>query len=385
MADDEVERSTDRSVARRARLLWSLVAVAVVGAGVAAWLTRSPASAPSSRVPAQRSAVAAFSIHAPPDDVPLMWFALPADQVPTAMRLRAVDWNGREVGDEDSHCLAPCSYDASPDGQRVLVREQPAEAQSSAPAGVFDSAGQLVGTIVDPAAWWADDGRHLCTSHSVATPAAAGVVELDLLDPSTSSRTLVAQLAPPSHALSQFAAWEINTCSTLADRVVATMMDSQGLHAVRVFEPSTGRLLYTSDQSMDPDCVCAIDDLVVSHDGAVAVENVVSGGVDAVDLGTGVAIPWQSTPSPLRRVSGLSWNGGRVLTMVASDTNGLVDVRSGRVTWRGAPHTTVSIIAVRPGTDDIALLVSPFRSLGEVVVVRADGSELHLPPAISGQ
>ena len=98
----------------------------------------------------------------PPIDRQLLWLPISPEQDPLAVRLRALDWSGHQLGTLALPCRAPCSFAPSPDGQRVLIAERQAQGERPTPGTVYDAHGRRVGTITDPTASWADDSRHLC-------------------------------------------------------------------------------------------------------------------------------------------------------------------------------------------------------------------------------
>jgi hypothetical protein len=383
--EDEPRRSRDPVITRNARIVALAVAGALAVAAIAVVLTRTPTTPGLAAPAANVTSAPPFRVHAPPPDRALVWLAVPSEQVSTSVRLRAVDWSGHVVGAEAFPCLGPCTYLASPDGLRVAVREQPADAHPVPPATVFTSDVRLVGSVTDSVTVWADDSRRLCTLHLTAAasgaPLASPPSELDLVDPAAHTTHVVADL-PLVEPGNTGDGWQVLACSTTSDRVIAAVEDQAGVRAIRVLTLSTGRTVYTSDASVDPGCSCAIAALTVSHDGGVAIEALATGDANLVDLRTGATTRWRGRSSPTDM---LTWNGRRTVTAVGHQAapNAVAEVPSGRVTWH-SDQAIVAVIAARPTADDLMLDVSTGMTSSRLVIVFADGVEIALPTYVSG-
>lgn len=358
-----------------------MLAGASAVAVITAVLTRTPATPPGVTRVANGSSTPPFHPQAPPAGRPVVWLAAPSDQVSTAVRLRAVDWSGQVVGAEAFPCRGPCTYDASPDGSRVLVWEQPPEGRVSAPGMEFTGDARPLGTLTDSVSVWADDSRRLCTLRP-APPAKSPAAQLYLVDPAAQASHFVAELPPPPQGSPNPGGWQVLACSTLSDRGIVTVVDQAGVRAVRVLTLSTGRLVYATDQPLDGGCSCAITALNVSHDGAVAIETLVSGAANLVDLRTGATTRW---PGPSAPNAGLTWTGRRTISWLGSrdNTDAVVEVPTGRVTWRPAAPSSLAIVAVRPSADDVMLDASSAETNGRYVIVFANGSQAAVPSWLS--
>ncbi len=358
------------------------VAVVATGLALARGSTGPPAGKPSppptvgTPVPSLQTPAAVFLVHPPPTDRQLLWFEINREQSPLAIRLHATDWEGHEVGTMAFPCQAPCWVNASPDGQRVLVGEQPPEGQAPAPDTVFDATGTRIGMLDGggPAAW-ADDSRHLCVLRNAvleATPAAATArPELDLVDSTASTSRIVATVVGMSPGY--LVDWVVLACSVSADRAVLSLDGQQGEHAVRVLQLSSGRTLHArDDQPPDGPCGCPVKSLAVDHDGTVALETLTQGGVRLRDLSTGAIPPWTAASAMRSPVFGLSWNGRRALT-----ADGVADVATAHILWR-PPSEPGYLVAARPGSDDVLVGVTGSSGNPEYIV-RNDGTEVDLP------
>src|ERR1700693_843278 len=315
----------------------------------------------------------------PPADRQLLWFAVLPEQDPLTVHLQALDWGGRQVGRLVLPCRGPCSFEASPDGQRLLVSERPAQGEPATPGVVYDAHGRQVGTIADPAAIWADDSRHLCllrpTDSVASPPAIISRAELDLIDPGGGQARVVASVAGIKSP-SAPAFWELVACSFTSDRAVGGFSEQQALPDVRVLELSTGRTLYARDDlAPGAICGCSVANMYVSPDAHVAIENIVGGGVQIRSLSTGTTGRWRPTSGGPGEVLGLSWRGH-----IALISKGTIDVTSGRVVWRVTPGASVGVLASRPGSADLLLYLAGNNGAPATeVIVRADGTSIPIP------
>lgn len=312
----------------------------------------------------------------PPADRQLLWFAALPEQDPLAVHLKAFDWSGQQAGKLVLPCRAPCSFEASPDGQRLLVSERPAQGEPPTAGVVYDVRGRRVGTIGDPAALWADDSRHLCrlrqTDSLAGTPPLISHAELDIVDPERGQVLKIANLAgagsPPASSF-----WELLACSLTSDRAVVAVNDQQALHNVRVVELSTGRTLYARDDlAPGAICGCSVARMLVSPDANVAVDNLVGGGVQTRSLATGQASRWPAGGPG--EILGLSWRGRRALV-----SKGVIEVGSDRLVWRVMPGPSVGVMASRPGSDDLLLYLAGNNGAAvTLIIVQADGPSIPL-------
>jgi hypothetical protein len=300
------------------------------------------------------------------------------EQDPLAVHLKAFDWSGRQVGELVLPCRAPCSFEASPDGQRLLVSERPAQGEPPAPGTIYDAHGRHVGTIANPAAIWADDSPHICllrpTDSVVGPLSMTSHAELDLIDPESGQLGLVASVAGVK-SLSAPAFWELVACSLTSDRAVVGFSERQALHSVRVLQLSTGRTLYARDDlTVGAVCGCSVANMFVSPDANVAIENLVGGGVQRRSLLTGDTARWPSSWAGPDGVLGLSWRGRLALT-----SKGIIDVTSGRLAWRLSPGVSVRLLATRPGSDDLILYIAGNnRPTATEVIVQGDGRSIPI-------
>jgi hypothetical protein len=333
----------------------------------------STASTPQLSPAPSPSPLAIFPVHPPPQDRQLLWFGRRSEQIATAVRLHATDWDGHEVGTLAVGCLAPCWFKQSPDGQRLLVGPFLAEDAPGHPADIFDASGRHLGTVDGLAsAVWADDSRHVCTLRALnpSAPRSASPihVELELAAPGAGPPRSVAEVGV-SIAVDS-GSWNVAACSIAADRAVLSLSGDVE-HAVRVVELSSGRTLYSRDDQTQPGtCACPVSNMVVSHDGTVAVENLSLGGLRFLNLSTGATTPGPAGLSAQTQVLGLSWNGRRALTSA-----GVFDVPTGRLLWL-APATAVGLSAERPGSDDVLVFVSAPSTSDRLAIVRGDGSAM---------
>jgi hypothetical protein len=322
-------------------------------------------------------------------DRPLLWVQPPEDTALDSLRLRASDWSGSDMGTVALHCLAPCSVDPSPNGERLLVRpdgmqlvELPDRSASLVlqPATVYDSSGAVVGSVSsvvgDDASTWADDSRHLCVLRNAPGPQGSVTApELDLVDTGNGDRRVVTpgggSMTGPSPATG-FQSWSIAACSVIGDRAVLTEGGTDGVGGVAVVQLSTGRLVYsrTDPLSTTSPRLYPVTDLAVSADGSLAAEQLTDRSIRLRNLLSGAVIPWpggaQNQPAS---VSSLSWHGLRAVT-----DRGVVDLSNGLVVWRPDLATPISPQQdARPGSDDVVVIVG-----GNEVVVRSDGSAVGL-------
>jgi len=315
----------------------------------------------------------------PPTDRQLLWFAVSPEQDPLAVHLKAFDWSGHQVGRLVLPCRAPCSFEASPDGQRVLVAERPAQGELPIPGTVYDARGRRLGAIADPAATWADDSRHLCllrrTDSVAGPPPIPSYAELDLIDPGRGQVGVVASVAG-INSPSAPAFWELIACSFTSDRAVVGFSEQQALHDVRVLELSTGRTLYARDDlAPGAICGCSVANMYVSPDMNVAIENLVGGGVRIRSLSTGAMARWPAASAGPDQILGLSWRGRLALI-----SKGIIDVASGRPVWRVTPGASVGLLASRPGSEDLLLhLAGNNGAAAKEVIVQGDGRSIQMP------
>ena len=327
----------------------------------------------NSRTPSDR-----FPVGPPPDDRQLLWFALSTEADPFAVRVQAFDWSGHRLGALTLPCQGPCSFAASPDGQRLLVYEQLPKDQPPVAGIVYDVNGRRLGTLANPSAIWADDSRHLCqlsgSDHPARPESSSGRAYLLIADPYQGQARFVASVARLS-ASSDPAYWELLACSITADRAVVAISDQGGLHDLRVVQLSTGRTVYTRDD-LPPGarCGCAVASLVVAADAAMAVENLVTGNVQLRKFSTGFAASWPSGSVMPGPILGLSWQGRRALTAA-----GIIDLSTGRILWRAPSPFSASLIARRPGSDDLLVSLSwPSGIVAREVIVQGDGRQIPL-------
>ena len=312
----------------------------------------------------------------PAIDRQLLWLPISPEQDPLAVRLRALDWSGQELGTLALPCRAPCSFAPSPDGQRVLIAERQAQGERPTPGTVYDAHGRRVGTITDPTASWADDSRHLCLMRATGAPASAPAttsqVELDILDPERGQDRVVASVAGVSSPAAP-AFWDLLACSLRSDRAVLAFSEQQAVHDIRVLQLSTGRTLYARDDlAPGASCGCPIASIEATANADAAAENLVGGGAQIVSFSTGVTTPWSSGATGSDEILGLSWRGQRALTSA-----GIFETSSGRLVWRAASAASVAIIASRPESEDLLLyLAGPNGTASREVIVLEDGRSL---------
>src|SRR4029077_14316555 len=198
----------------------------------------------------------------------------------------------------------------------LLVRPQGEPVQ---PAGVFDAAGDRLGSVVEASAWWSDDSTHLCVLRSPggnpSPPPASSPTELDLVDPFRATRRVVATLSglDASTLNGRTVGWTVAACSVESDRAVLAIEDMLGVGVVRVVRISTGAIVSAlDDPTRGPGC-CAVRDWALNHDAGVAIENLTRGGSRLRDLLTGQSTPWPPGASRANRAIALSWTGHRAL------------------------------------------------------------------------
>jgi hypothetical protein len=313
---------------------------------------------------------ALFAIVAPPAGTPLLWVTRPWEQVAGSSRLHALDWNGREVGSLEVPCEGQCFTKQSPDGRRLLVAR-------GGHADVLDASGRVLGSVpTDAVVAWADDSRHVCLLRSVTRPSPPATVEravLELADPASGVRRLVAAV---EGRVWYTGAWLLRSCSFLSDRAVLVLQNGAVISAVRVVQLSSGRIEYGTDDLLPPPGpVCSpchlTPPLIVSQDGRIAVENLVSGSARQRDLVTGLTSRWLALPLGEPTIA-LSWNN-----RVAVTSERVVDVASGRALWRAPP--TVEGVIIRPGGDDVLVVLAVrFGAEPQMRIVRPDGSSVQV-------
>jgi hypothetical protein len=324
---------------------------------------------------------AAFSVHPPPPGTQLVWLSRNAEELPQSVRLHAFDWNGREVGTLALPCRAPCGVQASPDGQRVLVR-QLGQTSTLLPGGpallfedggtVFDAQGERIGAVEaglpNFSVTWADDSRHLCVTHGVSGTGSTGSVQLDLVNPATATARTVTTFAAATSP--QF---EVLACSPGADRVVL-LVPSDGCvqQALEVFQLSTGRLLLThSYPSTGGPCAAGP---LVQHDGSIVYEPTANDGTALRDLSTGTSGSLPRGSFAFGALSGLSWNGHRLVTESGVITS------AGVAVWSAPRGAHVGLIAARPAGDDMLVFVTMPSGVGDRrAIVRGDGTQVAVP------
>lgn len=369
------------------------VGIAVITA-IVLWLRGSPAppvAQPIPVPPAPHTPPAVFDVHPPAGSGPILWFEVAWEQVPTAIRLRAVDWDGQEVGAVALPCLAPCSYDPSPDGRHILVRAQGEPVQ---PATVFDVAGNRVGAVSDATASWADDSRQFCVlrpprgSPSPSPLAASLPTEFDLVDPFLATRRVVASLSAlgASTVNGRPAGWTVATCSVESDRAVLAVEGQFGVGVVRVVRLSTGATIATLDDPTRGAGCCAVSTWALNHDAGVAIENLAGGGSRVRNLLTGQSTPWPPGASRANRAMALSWNGRRALVSgIGGSAMGIITTAGGAVQWLAPSGYDATLTAARPESEDVLLLIgTPSRAASpKWVIVRADGTEVALPSELA--
>jgi len=313
----------------------------------------------------------------PPIDRQLLWLPVSPEQDPLAVRIRAFDWSGQPVGTLAPPCRAPCSFAPSPDGQRVLIAEQPPLGVPPIPGSVYDARGRRVGTMTDPSARWADDSRHLCLMRPAGAPASAtptnSQAELDIIDPERGQDQLVATVTGVTSP-STPAFWDLLACSVKSDRAVLALSEREAVHDIRVVQLSTGRLLYARDDlAPGASCGCPIAEIEVAPNADMAAENLVGGGAQILRFSTGATFSWPASAGGSNRILGISWRGQRALTAA-----GIYDVSSGRLIWP-ATVVSVAIVASRPDSEDLLLyLAGPNGSAAREVIVKGDGGSIPI-------
>lgn len=314
----------------------------------------------------------------PPADRQLLWFAASPTQDPQAVHLQAIDWNGVQLGTLTLPCRGPCSFSASPDGQRLLVYERPALAEPPTSGVLYDPQGRRIGSLVAPFGSWADDNRHLCALRGIDTPTipppTASHAELEIVDPEAGQARVVAGLMG-INSPGSFGYWEVLACSVRSNRVVVAFADRETVHDLRVVQLSTGRTLYTRDDLVaGGTCGCPIGYMVVNPNAGIAIENLVGGGTRLRDLRTGATSAWQPGSAEPGPVLGLSWRGGHVLVQ-----SGIIELNSGRLLWRAPSSTDVGLITSRPESDDVLVYISaPNVATLREVIVQSDGQSIPL-------
>jgi hypothetical protein len=314
----------------------------------------------------------------PPADRQLLWFAGSPTEDPHAVHLLAIDWNGVQLGTLTLPCRGPCSFSASPDGQRLLVYELPAQGEPPTTGMLYDPQGRRIGSLVDPFGMWADDSRHLCVLRGIDAPSipppTASHAELEIVDPEAGKARVVAGLMG-INSPGSFGAWEVLACSVRSNRVVVAIADRETVHDLRVVQLSTGRTLYTRDDLVaGGSCGCPIRYMVVNPSAGIAIENLVGGGIQLRDLRTGATSAWQPGSAEPGPVFGLSWRGGRVLVQ-----SGIIELNSGRHLWRAPSPTNVGLITSRPESDDVLVYISaPNLATVREVIVQSDGRSIPL-------
>jgi hypothetical protein len=304
----------------------------------------------------------------PPRGVPLIWATRPWEQLPGRLRLHALDWDGREVGRLEVLCDGRCFVQQSPDGHRLL-------AASGERADILDETGRPVGQVpTDAVVSWADDSRHLCLVR--ALPSVSGTVQraaLELAEPGSGASRLVATV---EGTVWYRGAWLLRGCSVRADRAVLALQNSAVISGIRAIQLSTGRVVYLSDDLLPPPGpVCnpchLAPPLIVSTDGAVAVENLASGAARQRDLATGATSPWALQPLDEATIA-LSWGGRLAVT-----SRRVVDVASGRAVWR-APSVVEHVVAQPDGDAVLVVLASRLGAESQMRIVHPDGSSVAL-------
>jgi hypothetical protein len=332
-------------------------------------------------------APAGFIVQPPPGNTQLLWLSRNEEQVPDAVRLRAFDWNGSEVGTLALPCQAPCGIQASPDGGRILV-SQLGQIARQVPGGstvyvedggtVFDSIGRRIGSVAggvpNLAVTWADDSRHLCVAHGLKAPGAAGTVQLDLVDPTASVSRAVMTFVASAPVFTQVLA-----CSPSSDRaVLVRLSDGCAGQELKVVQLSSGRMVFAHTYPSTRN-VCA-GSPVVTHDGAVAFDPTATGSTVVRDLTTGWVEPLATGSHASVDVSGLSWSGRRLVT-----TAGVIAAGKGYL-WKVRPGEMIAFVAARPQSDDVFVLLSRASGAGnQRVIVRSDGSEISVPFPVDPQ
>ena len=314
----------------------------------------------------------------PPIDKQLLWLPVSSEQDPLAVRLRAFDWSGQQLGTLARPCRAPCSFAPSPDGQRVLIAEQPPLGEPPITGSVYDARGRRVGNITDPTATWADDSRHLCLLRAIGAAAGASPTgdhaELDIIDPEGGKDRVVATVVGVTSA-SALAVWDLLACSVTSDRAVLAFSDQEAVHDIRVLQLSTGRVLYARDDlAPGASCGCPIANIEVATNADLAAENLVGGGTRILRFSAGSTLPWPESARDPNGILGISWRGRRALTSA-----GIFEISSGRLIWPATSATSVAILASRPESEDLLLyLAGPNGTRAREVIVQGDGTSIPI-------
>lgn len=312
----------------------------------------------------------------PPTDRQLLWFPVDRPMNALAVRLQAVDWAGHQVGRVSLPCRGPCSFAASPDGQRLLVFEVPARGEPPIAGMLYEARGTWIRTVAEPSARWADDGRHLCwlRERTVTTwTPFSSYADLVVADDKGEIRTVATVAGTSAPADPGF--WDLAVCGVIADRAMLVFVGQNAVHDVIVLELSTGRTIYARhDLASGGVCGCPVASTVAAPSADVAVENMAAGSIQLLDLATGTTVPsiGTSVSGPLHR---LSWRGNLALIPA-----GIIDVRTGRMEWVPPPPLIPSLAAARPQSDDVLIDLFGPNGVGDsVVIVRGDGKEIRLP------
>jgi len=361
-------------------LVASGLVVAVSGIAAVASFLQSPKHVVSVASPTPAPDAVHFtvrSLQVPPSDRPLIWFREADSFAPLV--LRATDWTGRVVGRLAVSC-STCEVLDSPDGQRLLIGNQYTPELAAISDHVFDSAGHALTAVDGYEAQWADDSRHLCalrTTSTLNSPEADAAV--DVIDATHGSVRTVARAragADPSHA----GTWSLLRCAIKADRAVLTY-SYQGVRALRVVRISTGATVLSRDGGESGGAPPTVENLVVSGDASLAVENLTPIGIRVIDLGSGRESDVSASWIGLGPLLSLSWHGRSAVTPL-----GVYTFPAGTALWRAPLPAYMLPVAIQPRSDDVllSLWVSSAPS-GRPVIVHGDGHSEELPTSYLAQ
>ena len=362
LAPDQADVALSQLKNRRPFLQRSLMLSLLLAAVVLAW--RSP----SSESP----------LGPPPTDRQLVWFSSETTRDPLAIHLEAFDWTGQRLGMLSLPCRGPCGYSTSPDGQRVIVFEEPFIGQPRIPGSVYDVSGRWLGAVANPSGMWADDSRHVCNlaaptsitpSNSVSAIAKLRVADLS----GTEGREVTSVTSNDGAAAAGW--WQLLACSVKSDRAVLAFADGDAVYDLLVIRLSTGeRLFERREPSSGNGCGCPISLAVASANASVLVENMGAAGIEIRNLSTGGVRTWRSAWAGWGQAVWLSWKGNRALT-----PDGIVELGTDRVLWRPPSPSSASLAGLRPGTDDVLVyLWPPDETRTWELILGSDGSRIPI-------
>ena len=322
-----------------------------------------PTKPTATPTPTPTATVAVSATPSPPTSLPdMIWYS---GQTGTGTGgLMGVDWNGNQV-----KTLRWVGTLQSPDGLRIYNAMTPS-------TDVFDTSGNLVGTVAGQGFGWADDSQRFCDVRRNPT----GVYELVTmpLDGTVHHVATISLQATPSLTGQQL---YVAACSPLTGRAIVIGASNGSIWSMTMISMTDGSVIYQTRYA-NP-----VNRLIASHDGSYVAEQL--GTVNGKSRTVIRSLPSGQLVGDLAGVSvdGFSWDGSLVAGGLQGNT-GLIGAevlnwKTHAVVWSacGCPSPFDVRVIAQPGGSKIAVAAFDQRQIGSITIVDANGAATSLPLA----